>query len=295
MDDSSESVNTLKREMIDEFEGLIADIENRSDLNVLVFASAKADSFIVGANLDMLRQVKTAEEARNLAQVAQAINNRIARLRPVTVAAINGACLGGGLELAMAFDTRIASNSDKTRVGLPEVQLGLLPGGGGTQRMPRLVGADKAMELILSGRQLDAKRALRTGLVDEIVAKEVLIEAAIERGSKLSTHEPPRWKNSFSVQGLRRWLLAGNPVGRKILFDQARKKTLKKTRGNYPAADKIIDVVGVGLTHGVDQGLAAEAVAFGDLVVSPQARQLINIFNAMTALKKESGQSPLCR
>ena len=288
MDDQTESVNTLKRESIKEFESLLNELEHRKELTTLVFTSAKPNSFIVGANLDMLRQAKTADHARELSQSAQRIQHRFAELRLKTVAAIHGPCLGAGLELVLAFDSRVASSDTSTRLGLPEVQLGLLPGGGGTQRLPRLIGIETALDLMLTGRKLNAQRALRAGLVDEIVAKEILLEAAIERGRK-QLFQKKKQRLTASLKSIRNWVLTANPLGRKLLFEQANKRTMAKTRGNYPAPQKILEVVRVGLEQGPKEGLAAEARAFGDLAVSPQAEQLINIFQGVTALKKENG------
>lgn len=289
MNDEQEPVNTLKRELITEFESLFSDIERRNDINVLVFASAKPDSFIAGANLGMLQDIKSAEEARALAQSAQSIQDRIETLSAASVAAIHGPCLGGGLEFTLAFDSRIASGDKQTRLGLPEVQLGLLPGGGGTQRLPRLIGVEKALDMLLTGRQLSAAKARRIGLIDEVVARHILIDAAVERGKRLRLRRSQQTPGKLNLKYWRNWALSGNPLGRHFLFDQARRRTRHKTRGNYPAPENILEVVRIGLEQGLRQGLAAEAEAFGRMVMSPQSTQLINLFHTATALKKETG------
>lgn len=285
MDDPDAPMNTLKAGLEAEFDELLGELQRLSDLQALVFASGKPDSFIAGADLDMLRNVATVEQGRALSELSQGIQARLAALQVPTAAAIHGSCLGGGLELALAFDVRVATDDPNTRLGLPEVQLGLLPGGGGTQRLPRLVGADRALDLLLTGKQLDARRAKAIGLVDEVVPKPHLLEAAI-RGALSRRGKTPKlgWP-----ERLRRFALAGNPLGRRLLFDQARERTLAKTRGNYPAPEKILEVTRLGLERGLKAGLEAEARAFGDLVVSPQARELIYLFFANTALKKDPG------
>jgi len=294
MDDPDDTVNTLKRELVEEIGPILAAIEDSSDLEVVVLASGKPDSFIAGANLDMLKKTETAQAARALSQLAQQLTNRLADLRPKTVAALHGVCLGGGLELALALNYRVASLDPRTRIGLPEVQLGLLPGGGGTQRLPALVGTEAALDLLLTGRQLSAQRALRIGLVDEVVPKEILIEAAIQL-AKARQQAPSTPTETFrkylSFKALREFALAKNGVGRRLLFQQAQKQTLRKTRGNYPAAARILEVVKLGLADGSEAGLAEEARAFGELVVSPESRQLINIFFASGELKKDRGIS----
>ncbi len=294
MDDPRQSVNTLKRDLIEQFESVLVEVENNRELEVLVFASGKPEGFIAGADLHMLEDVATPEQAQSLSQMAQALNNRLARLQPRSVAAIHGACLGGGLELVLALDFRVASNDQQTRIGLPEVQLGLLPGGGGTQRLPALIGAERALDLLLTGRQLSANRARHVGIVDELVPKEILIEAAIKLAQSRHREHPRTFasvRHYLSFNQLREWALAGNPIGRRVLFDQARKRLLRKTRGNYPAPERILEVSKIGLEQGFEAGLAAEAKAFGELVVSPEARQLVNVFFASNELKKDRGIS----
>ncbi len=289
MDDSEAPVNTLKDEMIGEFDALLSMIEQEKDLRLVLFASKKSDNFIAGADLDMLPGVTRPEQGTALSQTAQALLDRIENLLPVTVAAINGSCLGGGLEFALAFDGRVASTHSATRLGLPEVRLGLLPGSGGTQRLPALIGARAALDLILTGRSLTAQRAYRAGIVDEIVPKALLMKAAITRARKiLSSGKTRRWRK-IRFDAISDWLLSRNPLGRKILFDQAKRRTFKKTRGNYPATDKILDVIRTGLEQGRERGFAAEAAAFGELVVSPESRQLVNLFHAGNQLKHDSG------
>lgn len=196
------------------------------------------------------------------------------------VAAIHGACLGGGLELALACDARICSLDDKTRLGLPEVQLGLLPGSGGTQRLPRLIGVQQALPLILTGKALRAKQARKLGVVDDAVPQAILLETAIARVKK--------GKVSGRTLPLRDRLLQG-PVGRQALFALATRQTAAKTQGNYPAAKRIIEVVRIGLEQGSRAGHEAEARAFGELAMTPESVALRGIFFATTAMKKERG------
>ena len=292
MDDPGGPVNTLKRSLIDEFEEKLADIEVDREIRVLVFASGKPDSFVAGADLEMLLQIRDAQEGKALSEASQRVQRRIAALKPTTVAAIHGACLGGGLELALAFDGRVASDHDKTRLGLPEVQLGLLPGGGGTHRLPVLVGIERALDLLLTGRQVNAACARRIGLVDDCVPRDILVEAAARLGREIAGRRsgPAPWATPLlSLRALRNWALGGNPVGRSVVLDQARKRTLAKTRGNYPAPEKILNVVETALESGAERGESAEATAFGKLVVTPQARQLIRLFFGTNRLKKETG------
>ncbi|KUM52676.1 fatty acid oxidation complex subunit alpha FadJ [Rheinheimera sp. EpRS3] len=283
MDIAGESMNVLKAAFADEISSLLADIKANSQLKGLVFISGKPDSFIAGADISMLDGCKTAEEAQAIGRMGQQMFDQLEQLSIPLVAAIHGPCLGGGLELAMACHARVASNDSKTVLGLPEVQLGLLPGSGGTQRLPRLVGLQKALDMILTGKQLRAAQAKKAGLVDEVVANSILLEAAVKRALK---GKPQREQPKLNLVGK---VLERTPFGRNILFSQARKQTLQKTQGNYPAPLKILDVIKTGVDSGMQAGLAAEAKAFGELCMTKESAALRSLFFATTQMKKESG------
>ncbi|TCI03044.1 fatty acid oxidation complex subunit alpha FadJ [Corallincola luteus] len=282
MDVVGDTMNTLKAEFGDEVNGVLDELEAKSDLQGVVLVSGKPDSFVAGADISMLDACSTAAEAETLSLQGHKVFDRLFALPVPVVAAIHGACLGGGLELALACHRRVCSDDDKTRLGVPEVQLGLLPGGGGTQRLPQLVGIAKSLDMMLTGKQLRPKQALKMGLVDEVVANTILLETAVKlvMKGKPKTIKP-------RLKGIEK-LLERNPFGRKVLFDQARKKTLAKTRGNYPAAERILDCVEAGVADR-RRGFATEAKHFGNLVQSAESQQLRNIFFATTEMKKESG------
>lgn len=292
MDLPGESVNTLKDSFAQDFARAFEDIEKDEACKAVVFTSGKKD-FIVGADVKMLKRAKTAAEAAEMSKSGQRSMERIARFRVPVVAAISGSCLGGGLEVALACHGRVASDSPRTKLGLPECQLGLLPGAAGTQRLPRLIDIQTALDMLLTGKQIDARKAKKLGLVDEVVPEPILVDVAAEHALRLAKKAGKKSKKSlkdfFKKEELQEWALTENPLGRKVVFDQAKKALLKKTRGNYPAQEKILDVVKVGLEKGFDAGLKAEAEAFGELVVSPEAAQLMNLFFATTAMKKETG------
>ncbi len=294
MDDPQESQNTLKLSLVDEMQAALETLERDQQARALVFISAKPDGFLAGANLQMLRDVTTAEQGTGLSELSQSLQGRIARLRCASVAAIHGACLGGGLELALAFDARVASDDRRTRLGLPEVQLGLLPGGGGTQRLIRLIEIERALDMLLSARQLDARQAERAGLVDEVVPQPVLLEAAVNLALERSHagFAARRRRRRPGLAGARNWFLARTPPGRKLLLRQARARVRARTRGLYPAPDEILGVVETGLERGFEAGLRAESRAFGKLLMTPEARQLIGLFFATTELKKDAHAEP---
>lgn len=283
MDIAGESMNVLKAAFADEISQLLSEIKANSQLKGLVFISGKPDSFIAGADISMLDSCKTAEEAQAIGRMGQQMFDQLEQLPIPLVAAIHGPCLGGGLELAMACHARIATSDNKTVLGLPEVQLGLLPGSGGTQRLPKLVGLQKALDMILTGKQLRAKQAKKAGLVDDVVPNSILLEAAVKLALK---GKPKRDLIKLNLVGK---VLERTPFGRNILFSQARKQTLSKTQGNYPAPLKILDVIKTGVDSGMQAGLAAEAKAFGELCMTKESAALRSLFFATTQMKKETG------
>ncbi|MGO3908813.1 fatty acid oxidation complex subunit alpha FadJ [Huaxiibacter chinensis] len=280
VDVPDEKMNTLKAEFGSQVRAIVKQIRENKSIRGVVFISGKPDNFIAGADINMIARAKNAQEAEDLARQGQQIMAEIHSLPIPVIAAIHGACLGGGLELALACHSRICTDDAKTVLGLPEVQLGLLPGSGGTQRLPRLVGVSTALEMILSGKQLRPRQALKAGLVDEVVPHAILLEAAVEQALKdrvTSRHLPVRER-----------ILAG-PLGRSLLFNWVGKKTEQKTKGNYPATRRILNVIETGLSQGISSGYAAEAKAFGELAMTPESRALRSIFFASTEIKKDPG------
>ncbi|MGB8330794.1 MAG: enoyl-CoA hydratase-related protein, partial [Polyangiales bacterium] len=292
MDIPGEPMNTLRSDFVDTFMQVLSSVENDADVKAVVLTSGKKDSFIAGADITMLESVSSAEEGERISREGHKAMNRIESCPKPVVAAIHGVALGGGLEVALACHARVASDSKKTKLGLPESQLGLLPGAGGTQRLPRLIGVRPALDMMLTGKQIDAKKALKLGLVDEVVPPSILLETAAELALSRVNRVPKRESLIDQLRdkdAITELALAKNPIGRKILFDQARKQLHKQTRGNYPAQDLIIEVVKTGLEDGFEVGLKAEARGFGRLLTTPEAANLMSIFFATTALKKDTG------
>lgn len=292
MDIPGEAMNTLKADFVDTFTNTFDRVETDPEVKAIVFTSGKKDSFIAGADVTMLEKVETAADGERISREGHKAMDRIENCPKPVVAAIHGVALGGGLEVALACHARVASDSKKTKLGLPESQLGLLPGAGGTQRLPRLIGVQPALDMMLTGKQVGAKKAKKLGLVDEVVPPSILIETAAELALARVGHKPK--PESFIDQlkdkdAIAEAALTKNPIGRKVLFDQARKQLHKQTRGNYPAQDLIIDVVRAGLEGGFRAGLDAEAKGFGKLLTTPEAANLMSIFFATTALKKDTG------
>jgi 3-hydroxyacyl-CoA dehydrogenase / enoyl-CoA hydratase / 3-hydroxybutyryl-CoA epimerase len=287
-----ERVNTLQVDFAPELERVFAALDREPNVKAVLIASGKPDSFVAGADIKLLNTLERAEQASELSRMGQRALSALLDLRVPIVAAIHGACLGGGLELALACSARVATSDEKTLLGVPEVQLGVLPALGGTQRLPRLVGIRNALDLLLTGQQIDGKRALRMGLIDELVPPAILLEVAARLALAHAAKPPARkpfLRRLLDKAELSEFALAENPIGRKLVFDQARKQLLAKTHGNYPAPERILEVVKLGLARGLKAGLAAEARAFGELVVSEEARALRHVFFASTELKKDRG------
>ena len=197
-------------------------------------------------------------DAEALSRGGQALLARLESLRVPVVAAIHGACLGGGLETALACRYRIASDHPKTVLALPEVQLGLLPGAGGTQRLPRLIGLQRALDMILTGRNVRAKKAYQMGLVDELVHPAILREVALDRVRRLAdgsleVRHSPKGRGATAV------LLEDNPIGRSIVFKKAREGIMSKTHGHYPAPLAALAAVQAGYDSGSELGYRLES------------------------------------
>lgn len=281
MDVPGERMNTLRASFVDDITVLLTDIANNTQIKGLVLQSGKPDSFIAGADVNMLADCVSVEQAQALSEAGQAVFNQLAALNIPLIAAIHGPCLGGGLELALACHGRVCSDDDKTRLGLPEVQLGLLPGSGGTQRLPALIGLTNALDMMLTGKQLRAKQALKRSLVDDMVPVSILLDTAI---ALARNGKPVREKK----KNLSQWALEDNAIGRKLVFDKAKSTVNAKTGGHYPAPFKLLEVINIGLEQGLEQGLKAEAQAFGELVMSPESAALRQLFFATTEMKKET-------
>lgn len=283
MDVPGETMNTLKQAFGDEITAMLDEIEQDSSIKGVVLQSGKEGSFVAGADISMLAACTTAEDAEALSKGGQDVFNRIETMAKTFVAAIHGPALGGGLELALACHYRVCTDADITQLGLPEVQLGLLPGSGGTQRLTRLIGIQQAMKMMLTGSPARAKQAKKYGIVDDMVPQSILFDVAVEMAKKA---KPERSKPKLSMVNR---MLEETAFGRNTLFKQARKQTVAKTKGNYPAPERIIDCIETGMSDGMRDGLRVEARHFGDLVMSPESKQLRGIFFATTDMKKEQG------
>ena len=289
LDTPESKVNVISRELFGEIAAALDEIERDPVVRAAVLASGKPGTFIAGADLRQLRAVASEAEGEAFSRDGQALLERIARSRKPFVAAIDGPALGGGLEVALACHYILASDDPHTVLALPEVMLGLLPGGGGTQRLPRRIGLPEALPLMLTGKRLRARKAQRLGLVDALTSPGGIVETAARAArmladGKLARRKPRRtWLNR---------LLESAPL-RPLVFRQARAQVRARTRGNYPAPPFIVECAAVGRARGIEAGLERESALFGKLAAGPVAKNLIRLFDDMNELKKPvEGASP---
>jgi 3-hydroxyacyl-CoA dehydrogenase/enoyl-CoA hydratase/3-hydroxybutyryl-CoA epimerase len=280
IDVPGEKVNTLGKALMTELDGLLSELAASRDVKAVVLASAKPDNFIAGADIKDFTQIRSALEGETLSRAGQAILSRLEALPMPVVAAIHGSCVGGGLETVLACRYRIASDDPKTGLGLPEIQLGIIPGMGGTQRLPRLIGLVKALDLILTGRTLKATRALKAGVVDEVVPAPALLAVARKKALALA---------DGSLVPARPGIPLSERLARPLIFRKARATALEKSGGHYPAPEKAIDAVERGSATSLQEGLAIEARHFGELSVTSVSRALVSVFFATQEIKKDVG------
>jgi len=285
MDHPDRRVNVLDERALADLESVLGTLSARPDLSGVVVVSGKPGSFIAGADIEAIGSITDREQALALIRRAHAAFGRLASLPVPTVAAIDGVCLGGGAELTLACDSRIASEEPRTQIGFPEVLLGIVPGFGGCVRLPRVIGLPMALDLILTGRALDARRAEKAGLIARSVPAAWLIERAHERVKVLGGRTGPGRRDRYRPRGAVPWFL-DTAVGRGIVLQQARTQTRAKVGTQYPAPYAAIDVIAHTIGRPVEEGLAIEASHVADLLIGPVCKNLVRVFELSEAAKK---------
>ncbi|MEM1178374.1 MAG: 3-hydroxyacyl-CoA dehydrogenase NAD-binding domain-containing protein [Acidobacteriota bacterium] len=276
LDDPTKPVNTLNSGYFAWFDAQLDELE-RQPLKGLIFISEKPGIFVAGADIEELKHLKEPSDVKAMIMKGHGLVGRFAEMPFPVVAAIDGACLGGGLELALACDYRVCTTASHTKLGVPEVMLGIYPGLGGTQRLPRLIGVQEALDLILTGKSINARKAKKLGLVHDTCHPTVLRQAAL---GLLGRGKPKAAGRSKKGGLLSRAtdLLARTPGAKNLIFEKAREAVIKKTGGHMPAPLKAIEVVQEGLTLDLDEALELEADGFARIVVTDVAKGLISIF-----------------
>jgi 3-hydroxyacyl-CoA dehydrogenase/enoyl-CoA hydratase/3-hydroxybutyryl-CoA epimerase len=269
------SANIFDKATLIELRGQLESVARDSQIKGLVLTSAKRSIFIAGADLSMMSETAAAEDVHNLIELGQDVMNRLAALSIPTAAAIHGAAVGGGYEVCLACDYRIASNDRCTKIGLPETQIGLLPGWGGSTRLPRLIGLPKALQIILAGKTPSAKQALKYGLVDALVPVEYLLENAVKLVQRGKPHH-------------RKFRLVNNRLVARVLAARLRSKLQARTRGHYPAVLKALEVVTSGISRTIPESLALERDKILELAQTSACHNLIQIFFLQERARKQT-------
>ncbi|ODN04707.1 Trifunctional enzyme subunit alpha, mitochondrial [Orchesella cincta] len=302
--DSPGRVNVLNQPVMEEIIQALKDIQSNTAVEAVVVISAKPGCFIAGADISMLEKCKTVEEASSKSRDGQRVLADIEASKKPVVAAIYGSCLGGGLEAAMACHYRIAVGDKKTGLGLPEVMLGLLPGAGGTQRLPKLAGLPNSLDMMLTGKTLKSDKAKKFGIVDQIIkplgpgtdsaqnrTMQYLEEIAIKTAQGLADGTVKSSKKKSGMDKVMDFALKFQFVKNKV-FEKAKGQVMKQTKGVYPAPLKILEVVRTGLDKGPAAGYEAEANGFGHLAMTPESKGLISLFHGQTECKKNAFGKP---
>ncbi len=277
----NEKVNKLSALVLNEFEKNLNLIAKDKSIKILTITSNKNGNFIAGADINEIKSIKDKKDAYRKVSQGQNIINKLSELKIPTIAIINGSCLGGGLELALACDYRLATTNSKTLLGLPEVNLGIIPGFGGTQRLPRIIGLQQSLNMILSGKAINAKKALKIGLISSII-NEVFLEEEVKKfiDNILSGKEKIKSSKSF---------IEKIPFGKSLIIHIAFKNLLAKTKGHYPAPHYALDVICKTYRRNIIKGLKLELDAFCELAVSDICKNMIDLFFTSEALKKDNG------
>lgn len=293
----NEKINKLSAPVLAELEKAVNVIDGNKAIRVLIITSNKKDIFIAGADINEIKDIRDPADALAKVSRGQNILTKIAQLKIPTIAVVNGACLGGGLELALACQYRVGIVNKKTTLGLPEVNLGIIPGFGGTQRLPRLVGLQESLRIILSAKAIDNKKAFKIGLVDDLIREEFLEEKLghfvteiLKNGEK--NHYLKRRKEAKK----KRFIFESLLFGKYLIFYLVRKDLFGKTKGQYPAPFYALEVVKrtYGRTYGA-RGFKVELDAFCELVIGDISKNLIEIFFTNEALKKDEGVDGLAQ
>ncbi len=276
------AMTILDEETLTELRDIVEDIHTKtSELDGVIFHSHKDRCFLAGADISLIASMQTESDGQAGAEAGQKIFNRIEDLKIPTVVCVHGVCLGGGLELSLSCNTIIISDDKSTGLGLPEVKLGLIPGFGGTYRLPKKVGLPTALDLILTGKTVNSRKAKKIELVSGVFPKERLLDQA----PKFFKSDKKKTSFKDSLEDL----VTDNVLTKKVIFQKARENVLKKTKGFYQAPLKILDVMEAGVMKGRSSYLQAESQAFGELCIGEQSKNLQHIYFMTEKVKKYSG------
>ncbi|XP_023682312.1 hydroxyacyl-CoA dehydrogenase trifunctional multienzyme complex subunit alpha a [Paramormyrops kingsleyae] len=304
INDPNSKVNTLSAQMQSEMTQVMNEVWANGAVRSAVLISSKPGCFIAGADINMIEACQTEEDVTAISQEGQKMFEKVAKSPIPIIAAINGSCLGGGLEFAIACQYRVATKSKKTILGTPEVMLGLLPGAGGTQRLPKMVGLPAAFDMMLTGRNLSADKAKKMGLIHHLVHPlgpglkqpegrtiEYLEEVAVGLAKGVASGTVPVKPQKRIMQKIQDYIM-GIPLVRQQIYKTVGKKVAKQTKGLYPAPLKIIEAVQAGLEKGSEVGYVVESQNFGKLAMTTESKALVGIYHGQVTCKKNRFGTP---
>lgn len=285
-----EKVNKLSAQVILEFNTFLDDVAVQTDIQCLIIRSAKPGMFIAGADINEIKDIREENEAEEKVSFGQNVLNKLEELPFPTIAVIQGVCMGGGTELSLACTYRVVSDHEKVQIALPEVKLGIIPGFGGTQRLPRLIGLQKSLPMILSGKSLDGKKAFKINLADHFIL-EAFFESELLKFalSILQKDGIKRVLRKRVQKGVVNRFLDHTFIGNAIIYSQAKKTILKTTKGVYPAPLAALRAVKNGYKKSLKKGLDIERNEFAKVCVTTVSKQLISLFFLMEKAKKYTG------
>lgn len=284
-----EKVNKLSSPVMARLKEVVQEL-NQSAFKAVVFISRKPKIFIAGADIDEIKNLIEKTQILEVVKSGQEIINMVEDLKMPTIAAINGACLGGGCEFALACDYRIATDDSSTKIGLPETQLGLIPGFGGCVRLPKLIGVQNALDIILAGKAVNTDKALKLGLVDKKTHLASLEEKSIEYANEIIKNGAKKARKCFQPKGLPNKVLESF-AGRPLVFKMAKKSVLGLTKGHYPAPLKALEVIKRASGKSRASALTIEAEGFAEVCATDVSKNLIHVFYMMEGVKKTTGVS----
>ena len=291
-------VNVLNPALTSQFKSIIDYLENgikNNQIKVIIFTSGKKESFLAGADVTAIYPIVDSKVLKDLALLGQEGFNRLEALNVPTIAAINGTCLGGGLELALSCTYRLCADHKKVELGLPEVKLGLIPGASGTVRLPRLIGLQNALQIILPGGSVKPKKAKAIGLVDKVlpytdryIDENIFYSSVREFAiSKIGTSPKRNYHRTESYQD---WFLNSTTLGNYVVSSTAVKNLDNMSKGKYPASYQALDSVINSLNTDMKNALVYEATNFGKCGASPESKALTSLFFMIEDSKKVKGK-----
>jgi 3-hydroxyacyl-CoA dehydrogenase/enoyl-CoA hydratase/3-hydroxybutyryl-CoA epimerase len=286
LDVPGKTYNVFNRQVLGDLKSAFDRVAPDSSIKLLLIRGRKKNGFVAGADLHEFQTINTSDQAMALSAAGQQLFDQLERLPFPTMAVIHGPCLGGGLEFALACDYRVVIDHPKTQIGLPEIELGLVPGWGGTQRLPRVVGLERALQIILQRKRLNAPEAKEWGLADWITSRQEDVNALITTVPRGADQLKKRPKRGMPLRNWRQRLIESTPMGRAIMFRGAERILRRKVPDDMPAPFEALEAVRTGLIQGMSAGLVREREAIGRLATTKACRNLMTLFFLIERARK---------